>query len=187
MTSGVASIGTPRLLLRRWRSADKAPFAELNADPAVMEFFPSALTRDQSDELVDRIESSFEHRGFGLWAVEVRTTGQFIGFTGLNPADLETPFCPAVEVGWRLARFAWGNGFATEAARACLADGFGRVGLDEVVSFTYEKNWRSRAVMERLWMRHDPAEDFVHPALAGHRLAPHVLYRLDAGSWAASR
>src|SRR5579872_4189857 len=139
------SIETARLVLRRWRAGDRAPFAALNADPEVMEFFPSTLTRRESDELVDRVESVFAERGFGLWALEVKETGSFIGFTGLNPVAFDAPFCPAVEVGWRLAREAWGSGFASEAARASVADGFDEVGLDEIVSFTYVGNRRSRA------------------------------------------
>jgi RimJ/RimL family protein N-acetyltransferase len=174
------SIETARLVLRRWRDEDRVPFAALNADFEVMEFFPSALTRRESDDLVDRIESVFAERGFGLWALEVKATGTFIGFTGLNPVAFEAPFCPAVEVGWRLAREAWGSGFASEAARASLADGFDEVGLDEVVSFTFAGNRRSRAVMERIGMHRDPAEDFLHPRLVGHPLAPHVLYRMRA-------
>ena len=185
-SSDSSSIETARLVLRRWRAEDRVPFAALNADPAVMEFLPSALTRAQSDEMVERIESGFAERGFGLWALEVKTTGQFIGFTGLSPANFEAPFCPAVEVGWRLTRSAWGSGLATEAARASLAYGFGVVGLDEVVSLTFVGNRRSRAVMERLGMSHDPSEDFVHPRLRDHPLAHHVLYRLSADRWAAS-
>jgi RimJ/RimL family protein N-acetyltransferase len=174
------SIETARLVLRRWRPGDRAPFAALNADPEVTEFFPSTLTSRESDELVDRIESVFAERGFGLWALEVKETGSFIGFTGLNPVAFDAPFCPAVEVGWRLAREAWGSGFASEAARASVADGFDEVGLDEIVSFTFVGNRRSRAVMERIGMRRDPAEDFMHPRLVDHPLAPHVLYRKSA-------
>jgi ribosomal-protein-alanine N-acetyltransferase len=150
----------------------------MNADPEVMEFFPRVLTRGESDGLVERIEAGFERDGFGLWAVEVRETGEFVGFAGLNRVGFEAPFTPAVEVGWRLARAAWGNGYATEAGRAALAFGFERVGLAEIVSFTTVANHRSRAVMERLGMTRDPAEDFEHPSLpSGHPQRPHVLYR----------
>jgi len=143
-----------------------------------MEFFPRVLTRGESDGLVGRIEAGFERDGFGLWAAEMRGTGEFVGFAGLNPVGFEAPFTPAVEVGWRLARVAWGNGYATEAGRAALAFGFERVGLAEIVSFTTVANHRSRAVMERLGMTHDPAEDFEHPSLpSGHPQRPHVLYR----------
>jgi ribosomal-protein-alanine N-acetyltransferase len=150
----------------------------MNGDPEVMEFFPRVLTRGESDGLVERIEAGFERDGFGLWAVEVRETGEFVGFAGLNPVGFEARFTPAVEVGWRLARSAWGNCYATEAGRAALAFGFERVGLAEIVSFTTAANLRSRAVMERLAMIRDPAEDFEHPSLPpGHPQRPHILYR----------
>jgi RimJ/RimL family protein N-acetyltransferase len=153
----------------------------MNSDPAVMEHFPAPLTRRQSDELAEKIEAGFKAHGFGLWAVEVRASGEFIGFTGLDVPEFEAHFTPAVEIGWRLARSAWGNGYATEAARAALAFGFGEVGLDEIVSFTTVANRRSRAVMERLGMGHDPADDFDHPNLpAGHPQRPHVLCRLKS-------
>jgi ribosomal-protein-alanine N-acetyltransferase len=141
---------TPRLLLRRWRPEDREPFAALNADPEVMEHFPAPLRRGESDALAARIEAGFERRGFGLWAVEVRESAEFIGFVGLDVPQFEAPFMPAIEVGWRLARPAWGHGYATEAARAALAFGFERLELDEVVAMTAVGNSRSRAVMERL-------------------------------------
>jgi RimJ/RimL family protein N-acetyltransferase len=174
------SLTTPRLKLRGWREDDLEPFAAMNADPAVMEHFPGPLTRGQSDELVERIEGGFEANGFGLWALEVRATEEFIGCTGLGVPEFEAHFTPAVEVGWRLARSTWGNGYATEAARAALSFGFEEVGLAEVVSFTTSANRRSRAVMERLGMSHDPADDFDHPSLPpGHPQRPHVLYRIQ--------
>ncbi len=173
------SLETRRLKLRRWRNADRDPFAELNRDVEVMEHFPARLSRAQSDDLIEVIEAGFEVHGFGLWALEVRESGEFIGFTGLSVAAFETHFTPTVEVGWRLARSAWGRGYATEAARAALAFGFEEAGLGEIVSFTVSVNRRSRAVMERLGMRHDPADDFDHPALpVGHPQRRHVLYRL---------
>ena len=179
-------IRTERLLLRRWRPEDRAPFAALNADPVVMEHFPSALSREESGALVDRIEAGFEANGFGLWALERVDTGEFIGFTGLSTPGFAAHFLPAVEVGWRLSRPAWGHGFATEAARQALRVGFERYQLPEIVSFTASGNTPSRAVMRRLGMRHDPAEDFDHPALApGHRLRRHVLYRLRRAEWDA--
>ncbi len=164
-------------MLRRWREDDKEPFAALNADPVVMEHFPATLSREDSDALAERIEAGFDEHGFGLWAVEA--DGEFIGFTGLSVPRFTAPFTPCVEIGWRLARSAWGRGYATEAARASLEDGFGRAGLTEVVSFTAVQNVRSQAVMRRLGMTHDPADDFDHPALpAGHPLRRHVLYRI---------
>jgi len=172
---------TERLTLRRWRDADRAPFAQMNADPRVMEFFPAPLSREESDALITRIEAGFDRHGFGLWALEVRETGQLIGFTGLAPPEFEAHFTPAVEVGWRLAAPAWGRGYATEAARAAIAFGFERAGLEEIVSMTSALNERSRAVMERLGMSRDPADDFDHPGIpAGHPLRRHVLYRLSA-------
>jgi RimJ/RimL family protein N-acetyltransferase len=159
--------------------ADHEPFAALNADPVVMEYFPDLLTRQQSDSLIEAIERDFEQRGFGLWAVEVRATGAFVGFTGLNEPSLEAHFTPAVEVGWRLARAAWGQGYATEAARASLAFGFEEIGLDQIVSFTSAENMRSRAVMERIGMTRSPDDDFEHPDLpTTHLLRRHVLYRI---------
>lgn len=169
---------TPRLRLRRWRGEDREPFAMLNADPAVMEHFPATLDRSASDALIDSIEAGFERHGFGLWALEPREGGELLGFTGLAVPAFEAHFTPAVEIGWRLARPAWGYGYATEAARAALAYGFEQVGLEQVVSFTAAENARSRAVMERLGMTRDPAEDFDHPSLpSGHPLERHVLYR----------
>lgn len=174
-----SELRTERLRLRRWSDADLEPFAALNADPVVMEHFPAPLTRAKSDELVARIESTFDDEEVGLWAVEVTATGRFAGFTGLWPATFEAPFTPAVEVGWRLAREHWGQGYAPEAARASIADGFERLGLDEIVSMTAVGNDRSRRVMEKLGMTHDPADDFEHPKVpVGHHLRRHVLYRL---------
>jgi RimJ/RimL family protein N-acetyltransferase len=125
---------------------------------------------------------SFEQRGYGLWAVERIEGSQLIGFVGLNPVPPELPFAPAVEVGWRLGRDYWGQGYASEAARAALAFGFGTLGLEQIVSFTSRENVRSCRLMERLGMSRDPEEDFEHPRLpAGSRLRAHVLYRLGRG------
>src|SRR5690606_4543985 len=163
---------------------DRVPFAVMNRDPAVMEYFPAPLSRAESDAFVDRIEAAFDHDGFGLWAVEVAETGELIGFTGLSRAEFPAHFTPAVEIGWRLARPAWGHGYATEAARAVLAYAFDKLGLDDVVSFTAVPNLRSQAVMRRLGMCHDRADDFDHPRIAdGHPLRRHVLYRLSAHRW----
>lgn len=179
---------TRRLILRRWRDTDRAPFAALNADPVVMEYFPAPLARAASDDLTDRIVSALEARGWGLWAVEVPHTATFIGFIGLSPATFDAPFTPAVEVGWRLAREHWGHGYATEGARAALAFGFDDLALDEIVSFTSHRNMRSRRVMERLSMLRDPAGDFDHPHIAhGDPLRGQVLYRLDRARWHAKR
>jgi ribosomal-protein-alanine N-acetyltransferase len=183
---GSSRILTDRLVLRGWRTSDRQPFAALNADPQVMEYFPAPLSFSESDQLVDAIDAGFERNGFGLWALELRGDGRFVGFTGLSVPSFEARFTPAVEVGWRLARWAWGNGYATEAAGAALEFGFSRAGLDRVVSFTTIGNIRSQAVMRRLGMTHDPADDFEHPGVpTGHHLRPHVLYRITRQQWTA--
>ncbi|RCG26839.1 N-acetyltransferase [Sphaerisporangium album] len=179
---------TGRLILRQWREEDLRPFAEMNADPEVMEHFPAPLTRAESDALAERARARLEEHGFGLWAVEVRETGEFAGFTGLVWQRFEAPFTPAVEVGWRLRRASWGRGYATEAAGAALDHGFGSAGLTGVISMTAVTNLRSQAVMRRLGMTRDPAEDFDHPGIPpGGHLRPHVLYRLRAADWPRRR
>jgi RimJ/RimL family protein N-acetyltransferase len=181
----VPELRTERLLLRGWRESDLAPFAALNADPRVMEHFPSRLTRAESDFAVERIAEHFAHHGFGLWAVEAPGMAAFLGFVGLSVPRFEAAFTPCVEVGWRLAREHWGRGFAPEAARAALRFGFEEIGLDEIDSFTVPANTKSRRVMEKIGMGHDPADDFDHPGLpAGHPLQRHVLYRLRRHEWA---
>ena len=178
--SDACRLETERLVLRRWVEADRAPFAAMNVDPEVWRYFPSPLTRAQSDALVDKIAEQFHRTGYGLWALEVKGGPAFIGFTGLAPLH---PLVPhhGIEVGWRLITSAWGKGYATEAARAAVAYGFDIAGLDEIVSVTATVNAPSRAVMERLGMTHDPADDFDHPVLAaGSPLRRHVLYRLGA-------
>jgi RimJ/RimL family protein N-acetyltransferase len=183
----IPRLTTERLLLREWRDADREPFAALNADSRVMELMPGTLTRAESDALVDRIRSRWEQDGVGLWAVERRDDGAFVGFTGLARQTFEAPFNPAIEVGWRLAFDAWGHGYATEAARASLRFGFLDRALDEIVSFTTATNARSRAVMERIGMTRDPADDFDHPSLpVGSPIRRHVLYRLSRRTWSAS-
>ena len=177
---GVTELRTQRLLLRAWRESDRAPYAALNADPAVMEHFPAPLTREESDAHVDRITAGFDARGWGLWAVEVPGEADFIGFIGLAVPQFDAPFMPCVEVGWRLARCAWGRGYAPEGAQSALAFAFGELGLDEVVSFTSVGNAKSRRVMEKIGMTHDPAEDFDHPNVPeGSPVRRHVLYRLS--------
>jgi RimJ/RimL family protein N-acetyltransferase len=178
----VSELRTSRLVLRQWRDSDLAPFAELNADPEVMLHYPSTLTRAQSDAWVVGARALIASRGWGLWAVEVVDGAPFIGFVGLSQPRFEAHFTPAVEIGWRLAREHWGRGYATEGARAAIAFAFEELGLEEIVSFTTVANDRSRRVMERVGMTHDPADDFDHPLLApGDPLRPHVLYRLRRG------
>ena len=187
-----SSIATERLLLRRWTSADLAPFAALNADALVMEHFPSTMTRDESDQFVtERIAQHFDEHGYGLWAVERRDRQEFIGFVGLMWQCFEAAFTPALEIGWRLSRANWGQGFATEAATSALRVGFSNLSTDEIVSMTSPLNIRSIAVMQRLGMSRNPVDDFDHPRVpVGHPLRRHVLYRITADRWhedAASR
>ena len=184
-------------MLRDWRDEDLAPFAALNADPQVMEHLPSVLSRVESDALAARIRAELAERGFGLWAVEAPGVASFVGFTGLAVPRFDAQFTgkrsaqrghgpsgvseECVEIGWRIAREHWGRGYATEAALAVLRFGFERLGLAEIVAFTAVGNARSRRVMEKLGMTHEPADDFDHPALApGHPLRRHVLYRIQS-------
>lgn len=179
-------LATRRLILRGWRPDDRDPFAALNTDPAVMEFFAAPLTRSESDAVAERFEVELADRGFCPWAVEERESGAFIGFVGLHEVPTSLAFSPAVEVGWRLAQRFWGHGYATEAAAASLRFGFETLGLPEIVAMTTVSNVRSRRVMERLGMSWDPNDDFEHPSIAvGHAVRPHVLYRLTTDEWRA--
>lgn len=163
--------------MRRWRDADREPFAMLNGDPLTMRFFPDTLDRAASDAFVDRIESRFDEQGYGLWALEIAATGQFIGYTGLNPMPDGVPGAGGFEIGWRLDRHFWGQGYATEAARAGLGVAFDGAGLAEVWSITAVLNEPSAAVMRRLGMTE--VARFEHPKIAaGHPLRPHVTYHL---------
>lgn len=174
-----AVIITPRTRLRLWKPADLSPFAAMNADPQVMEFYPDLLTREESDALASRIQDGFRQHGFGLWALEIPGATDFAGFVGLSVPRWEAAFTPCVEVGWRLGRAWWGCGYASEAARAVLAHGFNTLGLTEIVSFTATQNVRSQAVMRRLGMQPRPELDFEHPILSkGHRLSRHVFYQV---------
>jgi len=149
-----------------------------------MRYFPAPLTRAESDAFAELVRRGIEERGWGLWAAERLEDAAFVGFVGLSVPRFEEHFMPAVEIGWRLARAAWGNGYATETARTAVAFGFDELRLDEIVSFTAVANERSRRVMERLGMTHDPSDDFDHPALpVGHALRRHVLYRLPRAAW----
>lgn len=174
---------TERLLLRRWQASDRAPFALLNARPAVMEYLPAVLSRVESDALIERIETHFERREFGPWAVEIPGVTSFAGFVGLMVPSFDAHFTPCVEVGWRLDEPYWGRGYATEGALAVARFGFDVLQLNEIVSFTVPANTRSRNVMQKIGMTHNPADDFDHPSLpVGHPLGPHVLYRLTPGA-----
>jgi len=170
---------TERLILRHWEHVDREPFSRMNADPRVMEFMPGLLSRAESDALVDHIEAHFREHGFGLCALELWQDHSFVGFIGLSVPKFRASFTPCVEIGWRLSREYWGQGLATEGAREIVRYAFGDLGLKDLVSFTVPGNGRSRRVMEKLGMTHNPADDFDHPNLAQeHPLRRHVLYRL---------
>ena len=176
-------VTTDHLLLRDWLESDLEPFAQLNADAQVMEFFPSILSRSQSDQFADRIADQLRANGFGLFAAELRSSRTFIGFIGLSIPRFTAHFTPCVEIGWRLARAHWGRGLATEGARAVVQRAFEDLALPALVSFTVPQNLRSRRIMEKLLMTYDPADDFDHPILPeGHLLRRHVLYRLQRPS-----
>jgi ribosomal-protein-alanine N-acetyltransferase len=176
-----------RLRLRSWRDADREPLAALNADPEVMRHFPATMSRAESEAQIERFQAHIDAHGYGFWALERRDDGGLIGFVGIQTVGSEYPFAPATEIGWRLARDAWGHGYASEAARAALRFGFSDAGLAEIVSFTTIANERSRAVMERIGMTRDPAADFEHPLVEpGSPVRPHVLYRLDERRWRES-
>lgn len=177
------TLSTDRLLMRRWLDSDREPFAALNGDQETMRFFPQTMDRAASDALVDTIESRFEEQGYGLWALEVTGTCEFIGFTGLNPMPDGTPGAGGLEVGWRLAKHAWHHGYATEAAQAALSVAFDGVGLAEIWSMTSVLNVPSIAVMRRIGL--SEAARFEHPRVPdGHVLRPHVAYRLTRAEFA---
>ena len=186
--TGKVYLETDRLFLRAWQDQDVEPFARMCADPEVMRYFPELLTREKSAELVSRCIEKHGQDGFCMAPVEVRDTGEFLGFVGLNRPTYAAPlpFDPCIEIGWRLKRSAWGKGYASEAARAWLRFGFETIGLDEIVAFTIPANAPSRKVMERIGMQRNREGDFLHPSLpADHPVAPHVLYRLAASDWIA--
>lgn len=184
MTQMKSVIKTERLVLRPWQKEDLELFAQLNSDAHVMEYFPSTLNREESDNLAERISTKLEEQGWGLWAVSVPGIAEFIGFIGLAEPSFNAHFTPAVEVGWRLAYDFWGRGYATEGAMACLRYGFEKLNLNEIVSFTATQNMRSRRIMEKIGLHHDLEDDFNHPKLQeGHPLRKHVLYRLSLDEW----
>ena len=176
-------IETERLLLRAWRAEDIEPYYQINQDAKVIEYLRGALSLNEAEQFINKTNGHLEQRGYTLWAVELKSTAELLGFIGLNYADWEAAFTPAVEIGWRLGSQYWGKGYATEGARACLDFAFNQVGLDEVVSFTVPMNKKSIAVMERIGMRRDMAGDFCHPKLAlDHPLSKHILYRISRDS-----
>lgn len=173
------SLRTKRLLLREWRDEDTDPFASLSADPVAMELLLGPYDRAASERWMEATRDHWRQRGFGEWVVEIPGEAPFIGVIGLNYLDFPAPFSPAVEVAWRLVPAYWGKGYAREAARAAIEDGFYRLGMDEIVAITTPANRRSWGLMQRLGMSRDPAEDFDHPRVPdGHALKRHVLYRL---------
>ena len=181
----MSRLESDRLRLRQWQAADLPAFAEMGADPVVMEHFPARLDRERSDALALRFKAMIDDRGWGVWALERKAGGEFIGFVGLNIPSDELPFSPCVEIAWRLAQGYWHQGYASEAARVALRFGFVELNLEEIVAFTSLGNLRSQAVMARLGMRRS-AENFQHLALPeGHPLREHCLYRLARGEWRA--
>jgi RimJ/RimL family protein N-acetyltransferase len=170
-------IRTERLILRAFRDEDRDPWAAMNADPEVMRHFPATLSREEADSLIDRINKNIADTGAGFWAVERVEDGRFLGFAGLNCIGHDIPLKGEWEVGWRLARHAWGHGYATEAGRAALANGFGAMGLARIVAYTASTNLPSEAVMQRIGMVRAADMDFDHPLLPeGHHLRRHIVY-----------
>lgn len=175
---------TDRLIMRPWKSSDLYPFAEMNADPKVMEFYTNTLTFQETSALVEKFCKQFEEKGYGFWAIEAPKIANFIGYIGLNYWDLGTKFSPCIDIGWRLATPYWGKGYATEGAKAALQYGFEVLNISEIVSMATVGNTRSHQVMKRLGMRTDSSENFEHPKLPkGHPLSWRVLYRLNCTEW----
>lgn len=175
---------TERLLLRQWREEDLEPFAKLNADPKVREFFPGLMSREECKRTIERLSEHITRCGWGFWAVSLLKTDEFIGFIGLEEVPFQASFTPAVEIGWRLGYEYWGKGYATEGAKAALAYGFEQLSLGQIVAFTAVQNTRSRRVMEKIGMHHRSEEDFDHPKVAqGHPLRRNVLYCLTQSEW----
>jgi RimJ/RimL family protein N-acetyltransferase len=174
----ITELETPRLFLRGWRDEDVEPWVRMNADARVREFFPNVATREESLEVAERLRAGLQRDGYGWWVIQTKCDPAFAGIIALQPVPFEARFTPVYEIGWRLPCDAWGRGYATEGAGAVMRFAFERLNLPEVVALTASLNRRSRAVMERLGMTHDPADDFDHPRLAqGDCLRRHVLYR----------
>lgn len=174
---------TERLILRSWKDSDRDTFAQMNADPAVMEYFHELYSREKSDEIIDYSNKEISEHGFGFWAVERKDTNQFIGFIGLHRFDVDLPFCPCIEVGWRLAREQWGQGFATEGAKQCLVVGFENLSLDAIYAMTAIENQRSKRVMSKIGMR-DTGQNFLHPSVPSNsRVQEHMLFKIEKKHW----
>jgi len=174
----INELETERLKLRQWGKSDLPHFASLNADPKVMNFFPNIRTVNESNLLAERLSGLIENNGWGFWAVECKADSNFIGFVGLHNCESNLPFSPAIEIGWRLARKYWGNGYATEAAKESLNFAFTTLNLNEVVSFTANNNKKSIAVMRNIGMI-DTQRNFEHPNIEDdHPLKEHVLFKI---------
>lgn len=174
----IYTLESERLLLRPWCEEDFEPFAKMNSDPRVREYFPSLLTREESDISAGIAKEWIEKNGWGFWAVSVKDLADFIGFIGMQNVPFDAPFTPAVEIGWRLAFEHWDKGYATEGALAALKFGFETLKLNEIVAFTALENRRSRKVMEKIGMTHSSEDDFDHPKIpVGHPLRKQALYR----------
>ena len=175
---------TERLTLRHWKESDLVPFAKMNANPKVMEFFPKTLSLEESNAFAGKIQKELKETPYGLWAVEVKKKASFIGFIGLHYQDFEADFTPCIEIGWRLDNNFWGKGYAFEGASAVLEYAFNTLGLKEVVSFTAKVNLRSIHLMKKIGLKNDPKDNFLHSKLEdGDPLKPHVLYRLKEQDW----
>ena len=171
-------IKTERLVLRKWMQADSIPFAEMNKDKEVMQYFPSVLSDEETAAMINRIGLHFEKYGFGLYALEKISTKEFIGYTGFMIPSFESFFTPCVEIGWRLRKEDWGKGYATEAAKACLHYGFETLGFEEIYSFTSKINLRSEKVMQAIGMIKEG--EFDHPNISlNHSLCRHLLYKIE--------
>lgn len=178
---GFGIIETERLILRKWKEEDLEPFSRMNTDVRVMEYYPKLLTFEETKAFIERISRHIEDHGYGLFACELKDTGEFIGYVGLSIPIIETEFTPCVEIGWRLAFHYWGKGYATEAARAVLKFGFEKTELREILSWTVPANVRSRRIMEKIGMIQDEAGGFMHPRMPeDHPLSWHVLYRMES-------
>ncbi len=178
--------GTQRLILRDWKDSDRDLFREVNADPDVMEFFPHTRSHAESDATMERVNDMIHASGYGFYAMELRETGEPLGFCGIAPVNLEGIF-PAgtMEIGWRLATRYWGQGYVTEAAKALLSMAFDEKKLPEIVSFAVQDNLRSIAVMKRIGLIRDAARDFQHPRVPDTQahLKQHVTYALTMERW----
>lgn len=178
---------TDRLFLRTWKKSDLETFYKINSDPQVMEFMPKTLRREESNQAAERIQAHFKSHNFGLWAIELKSTHQFIGFVGLSIPTFESHFTPCVEIAWRLGKDFWGKGFATEAAKKSLEIGFTTFNLNEILAFTVLANLRSIGIMKKLGMKTNPLENFDHPKLPENSpLKKHVLYRINKLEWQKS-